>query len=87
MPKKKEGTEPAAEPAKEAPAEGVLVKAAKTIGEAAGKIAAAVGVTPPAKKKVPKLTKKNKPRLPRRQKKAAKKAAKQLGSPTDAGRK
>ena len=85
MPKKKQETEPTAEPTKGTPSEGVLVKAAKTIGEAAGKIAKAVGVAQPAKKKTPKLAKKNKPRLPRRQKKAAKKAAKQLGSATDAG--
>lgn len=70
------GESPGGAPAKEAPAEGALVKAAKTIGAAAGKIAAAVGVTAPAKQKVPKLVKKNKPRLPRRQKKAAKKATK-----------
>jgi hypothetical protein len=56
--------------------DGVLVTAAKTIGAAAGTIAAAVGVTTPAKMKVPKLVKKNKSRLPRKQKKAAKKAAK-----------
>ena len=57
-------------------AEPILVTAAKTIGSAAGKIASAVGVTPPRKVKVPKLAKKNKAKLPRRQKKAAKKAAK-----------
>ena len=74
MSKKKEATESPAEPAKET--KGVLVKAAKTIGETAGKIAAAVGVAQPAKKKkTPKLAKKAKSRLPRRQKKAAKKAA------------
>jgi len=56
--------------------DGVLVTAAKTIGAAAGKIVAAVGVATPAKQKVPKLVKKNKTRLPRRQKKAAKKALK-----------
>jgi hypothetical protein len=56
--------------------DGVLVTAAKTIGAAAGKIAAAVGVATPAKPKVPKLVKKHKDRLPRRQKKAAKKALK-----------
>jgi hypothetical protein len=58
--------------------EGALVEAAKSIGEAAGKIAVAVGVTPstpPAKPKIPKLAKKNKSRLPRRQKKAAQKVA------------
>jgi hypothetical protein len=74
----------------EAPAEGVLVTAAKKIGKTAGKVAAVAGVTveppaeaaPPAPKpqtkstKVPKLEKKNKARLPRKQKKAQQKAAK-----------
>lgn len=60
----------------EEPSDGVLVTAAKAIGEAAGKIAAAVGVTGPVKPKVPKLAKKHKTRLPRKQKKAAKKAGK-----------
>ena len=61
--------------AQESP-EGVLVTAAKTIGAAAGSIAAAVSATAP-KPKVPKLVKKNKPKLPRRQKKAeAKRASK-----------
>jgi hypothetical protein len=55
--------------------DGVPIAAAKTIGAAAGTIAAAVGVTAP-KHKVPKLVKKNKTRLPRRQKKAAQKAKK-----------
>jgi hypothetical protein len=76
MAKKKEATDKPAEPVKDTPPEGALVKAAKSIGEAAGKVAAAVGVTPPAKPKIAKLAKKNKSRLPRRQKKAAKKAAK-----------
>ena len=64
-------------------ADGMLTTAAKTIGNAAGKVAAAVGAAvessglatakqPSAK--VPKLEKKNKTRLPRRQKKARKKA-------------
>lgn len=56
--------------------EGVLVKAAKTIGTAAGKLANAAGVKPPAARKTGKLVKKNKSRLPRREKKAARKAAK-----------
>ena len=59
--------------------DGALVKAAKAIGEAAGKIATAVGVTKPAKpakKRVPKLEKKEKVRLPPKKKKAAKKASK-----------
>lgn len=61
----------------EASDEGVLVKAAKTIGTAAGKLASAAGVKPPERRKTAKLAKKNKSRLPRRQKKAARKAAKQ----------
>lgn len=62
-----------------APAEdNVLVSAAKAIGSKAGKIAALAGVSPepkPANKsaKVGKLLKKNKQRLPRRQKKALQK--------------
>ncbi|HEX3879601.1 MAG TPA: hypothetical protein VHW24_21610 [Bryobacteraceae bacterium] len=55
----------------------VLEAAAKVIGKTAGKIAATVGIATPAKPKstkIPKLAKKNKHRLPRRQKKAAKKA-------------
>ena len=78
MAKKKESAEgsPEGTLATEVAPEGALVKAAKTVGEAAGKIATAVGVAKPAKLRVPKLTKKNKPRLPRRQKKAAKKAIK-----------
>jgi hypothetical protein len=64
----------------EAP-ESILVTAAKGLGAAAGKVAAAVGVkaeTPPkpAKVKIPKLAPKNKSRLPRKEKKALKKAAK-----------
>jgi hypothetical protein len=61
--------------------EGMLVTAAKSIGTAAGKVAAAVGITTPTpaktkKPKVARLAKKNKARLPRKQKKAAKKAKK-----------
>ena len=53
----------------------ILVSAAKAIGSAAGKIASLTGAQPktPAKPKVGKLPKKQKPRLPRRQKKAQKK--------------
>jgi len=65
--------------------DGVLTTAAKKLGKAAGKVAAAVGATPetsdtgaPSVKqpstKVPKLKKKNKNRLPRREKKARQKA-------------
>jgi hypothetical protein len=47
-----------------------LVSAAKTIGSAAGKIASAVGVAAPTKTvKVPKLARKKKAPLPRREKK------------------
>lgn len=57
------------------PPDGVLVAAAKSIGTAAGTIAAAVGIGAPQKMKVPKLANRNKSRLPRRQKKMAQKAA------------
>lgn len=71
----------------EEPADHVVAAAAKTIGKA-GKVASAVAGTPqddatattqrqPEPKissKVPKLTKKNKSRLPRREKKARQKA-------------
>jgi hypothetical protein len=68
MPKKQKPDEKSDEP--------ILVTAAKAIGKTAGKIAAAVGVHEPAKsQKIAKLPKKNKSRLPRRQKKAQKKAA------------
>jgi hypothetical protein len=59
--------------------DGVLVTAAKTIGEAAGKLAAAVGVKP-LKPKVPKLVAKKQTRVPRRQKKAAKRVLKRAAS-------
>jgi long-subunit acyl-CoA synthetase (AMP-forming) len=60
-------------PAPETTEDSALVSAAKVIGKAAGKIAAIV--TPDAKpatksQKVPKLVKKDKHRLPRKQKKA-----------------
>jgi len=59
--------------------ESIVVDAAKAIGSAAGKIAAiagsVVGRAKPAKKKaVGKLPKKNKSRLPRKEKKAQQKA-------------
>jgi hypothetical protein len=57
------------------PPDSVLVAAAKTIGEAAGVIAAAVGIAAPQKPKAPKLVTRNKSRLPRRQKKTVQKAA------------
>ena len=56
----------------------MLVTAAKAIGTAAGKVASLTGATPPAKPKRPKLQAKNKHRLPRKQKKAQKKAAASL---------
>jgi hypothetical protein len=56
--------------------DGALVAAAKTLGAAAGMIAAAVGVTAPKKPKAPKLVvNRNESRLPRRQKKTAQKVA------------
>jgi hypothetical protein len=65
--------------------EGIITTAAKKLGKAAGKVAAVIGVTsetsgmeaPPVRQpstKVPKLEKKNKNRLPRREKKARQKA-------------
>jgi hypothetical protein len=65
---------------KKTKAKSVLVEAAEAIGAATGKIAALAGATAdkaPAPKAVrkPKLAAKNKSRLPRRQKKAEKKAA------------
>ena len=60
--------------------EGIFVNAAKAIGPAAGTMASFAGATPdkPSSAKTvkkAKLPKKNKARLPRRQKKAQKKAA------------
>ena len=62
----------------EEPADSVLVKAAKTIGKAAGKISSAVGDTKVRKgrKKGTRPAKKQKTGLPRKAKKEAKKAAK-----------
>jgi hypothetical protein len=85
MPTKKASTKPESaktkpEPAKEeAPKENgetVLVAAAKAIGKAAGKVAALVSpaVPTPKRPRIGKLVKKNKSRLPRRQKKAQQKA-------------
>jgi hypothetical protein len=56
--------------------EEMLQKAAKAIGSAIGTIAAKTGIAhaePQQSKKIPKLAKKNKPRLPRKAKKQAKK--------------
>jgi hypothetical protein len=63
-------------PAEEAP-ESILVTAAKSLGAAAGKVAALAGVKPetpksPENVKKPKLASKNKSRLPRKEKKALK---------------
>ena len=57
--------------------DGALTEAAEAIGTAVGKVAAAVGIknTPPAKPKIAKLAKSGKSRLPRKLKKAQKKAA------------
>jgi hypothetical protein len=70
-------TKEAAAPAEE----GILTAAAKAIGTAAGKIATATGVADappkpntPKKVRIPKLQKKNNPHLPRKVKKAQKKA-------------
>ena len=72
MPKKNETAE--------TPAESVLVTAAKAIGTAAGKVAKLAGVEPEPREpavsqKVPKLSKKNKTKMPRREKKAAQKSS------------
>ncbi len=60
--------------------ESILVTAAKAIGTAAGKVARLAGAgaeQPVASRKIPKLVKKDKAKLPRKEKKAAKaKAAK-----------
>ena len=58
-----------------------LVSAAEAVGAAVGKVAALVGATgdkpktPPTKVKIPKLAKKNKSRLPRKQKKTLQKTS------------
>jgi hypothetical protein len=56
--------------------DGALVEAAEAVGSAVGKVAAALGVknTPPTNIKIPKLAKSGKSRLPRKEKKANKKA-------------
>ena len=60
----------------ETPDEGILVTAAKAIGTAAGKVARLAGATgeapaPAKSQKIPKLSKKTKGKLPRREKKSA----------------
>jgi hypothetical protein len=73
MPKKKEQSEE--------PNEGVLESAAKTIGTVVGKVVAAVSPTEHPRTlakntpEVGRLTKKNKSRLPRKQKKSQNKTA------------
>jgi microcompartment protein CcmK/EutM len=61
----------------EEPADGLLVTAAKTVGKAAGEIASVVSgsTSRPSKKKGTRPVKKKKTGLPRKAKKAAKKAA------------
>jgi hypothetical protein len=55
----------------QSPEGGVLVDAAKVIGRAVGKVATLVGVAPAVKVKHPgRFVKKNKHKLPRREKKA-----------------
>jgi hypothetical protein len=70
MAKKSESQEP------KAAEEGLLVDAAKFIGHAAGKLAHMAGVAnePKPPTHIGRLPKKNKSRLPRRQKKALKKS-------------
>jgi hypothetical protein len=68
--------EPEKEQPKEAAGEDTLQKAAKAIGSALGTMAVKTGIAhaPTApKKKIGKLVKKNKARLPRKEKKQAKK--------------
>jgi hypothetical protein len=56
------------------PKETTLTSAAKTIGKAAGKIASVAGVHADRPARTGKLPKKNKARLPRKQKKAMRKS-------------
>ncbi len=62
--------------------DGILINAAKTIGTEAGKVAALAGVDAaprqPSKPKAARFQKTNKSRLPRREKKAQKKAASRM---------
>ena len=67
--------------AKKPKEEDVLTSTAKVIGKAAGKVASLAGVAEPTpapvhkqSTKIPKLQKKNNPHLPRKMKKAQKKA-------------
>ena len=69
-------------PAEKGAEDSIVVTAAKAIGTAAGKVAAlattALENLPAKSQKIGKLPKKNKSRLPRRQKKAKQKAATRL---------
>jgi hypothetical protein len=68
--------EPDNEQPKEAAGEEILQKTAKAIGSALGTIAVKTGLAhpePTPSKKIPKLVKKEKKRLPRKEKKQAKK--------------
>ena len=67
---------PAKAQKKEAAGEEIPQKAAQAIGSAIGTVAVKTGIAHPAtppKKKIPKLLKKGKSRLPRKEKKRAKK--------------
>jgi hypothetical protein len=74
MPKKTAATPEAGD-------ESILVTAAKAIGTAAGKVARLAGAAPETgaavSQKIPKLVKKSKSKLPRKEKKAAKKKSSQ----------
>jgi hypothetical protein len=73
MPKKQKNAE--------TPEDSMLVSAAKAVGTAAGKVARLAGAPPDASEpsksqKIPKLPKKSKDKLPRREKKALQKSSK-----------
>jgi hypothetical protein len=59
----------------EAPQEGLLLKAAKVVGSAAGSVASTVVAHKPAQPGNGRFAAKNKPRLPRKQKKEMQKKA------------
>jgi hypothetical protein len=58
--------------------EGLLTRTAKAIGNVAGKVVAGIGGAEVKPQRATKLVKKHKSRLPRKQKKAMKKAAQQV---------
>ena len=75
-PQEVKDAKPAKDQPKEAAGEDMLQKAAKAIGSALGTAAVKTGIAHPAtppKKKIGKLVKKTKSRLPRKEKKQAKK--------------